>query len=47
MTTPSPPGSGVGMQVGDFLQPEVAQHVARMHNEWLDDRDRTNGGTAA
>jgi hypothetical protein len=30
-----PPSSGVP-DIGDFLTQEVAQHVADLHNDWLD-----------
>lgn len=35
MTTPDAPSLEKGVYVGDFINQEIARHVADVHNHWL------------
>ena len=38
-TEPGPTSMNWGIAVGDFLSERVAQHIVRLHDEWLDRND--------
>lgn len=35
MSTPDSPSTGIGLEVGCFLDEEIARHLAELHNEKL------------
>jgi hypothetical protein len=38
-TMPGPTSTNWGIEVASFLSPTVAEHVVRLHGEWLDRND--------